>query len=112
MKTPTAATLCLVTLAAAAQTSPAAKDEPQVIEVTASKRRERLQDAPTAITVVDSAAIERLGIEQLADYTSLVPNVARASAASPGFGALILRGLYTGVTQQTATTVSAMSQIK
>lgn len=110
MKTPTAALLCLVTLAAAAQTSSPAKEEAQVIEVTASKRRERLQDAPTAITVVDGAAIERLGIEQLADYTSLVPNIARASAASLGFGALILRGLYTGVTQQTATTVTLIGE--
>ena len=111
MKSSTAATLCLVTLAAAAQTPTSlAKDDTQVIEVTASKRREPLQDAPTAMTVIDRATIERLGIEQLADYANLVPNIARASAASPGFGALILRGLYTGVTQQTATSVTLVGE--
>lgn len=102
----TTAALCSL---AVAQTAPP-PDDKQVIEVTASKRRERLQDAPTAISVIDGAAIERFNLEKLADYSTLVPNIASASAAGPGLGVLIVRGLYTGITQQTATTVTLFGE--
>lgn len=105
----------LATMTTGAQTPPAAppaspstvtaSDDTQVVTVTASKRRERAQDVPAALLVIGAPALERLGIEKLADYSTLVPNVAVGSAAGSGLGALILRGMYTGVQQQTATTV-------
>jgi outer membrane receptor protein involved in Fe transport len=103
-----AAAAALSTLAAAQTAAPA--EPTQTIEVTASKRKERLQDTPSAISVIDSGAIERFNLEKLADYSTLVPNIASASGAGPGLGVLILRGLYTGITQQTATTVTLLGE--
>ncbi|MGH8757908.1 MAG: TonB-dependent receptor, partial [Burkholderiales bacterium] len=56
--------------------APAGPVEPKTLEaimVTASKRTERLQDTPIAITALSSEALDRLGVEQFDDYVSLVP---------------------------------------
>ncbi|WP_158513896.1 TonB-dependent receptor [Ramlibacter tataouinensis] len=76
------------------------------VEVTASKRKERLQDTPQAISVLGGEQIERLGIEKFTDYMSLVPNLTQAAGASPGFGTVIMRGLYTGPQQLTNTSAT------
>ena len=113
MHRPVAALIgALATAAASAQpvTPPPAQEGAQVIEVTVSKRRERLQDVPVAATAIDSASLEKLGLEKLADYTTLVPNMALGSAAGSGLSALVLRGMYTGLQQQTTTTATYLGE--
>jgi outer membrane receptor protein involved in Fe transport len=80
-------------------------DSLQEIVVTASKRSESLQAAPTAITAISSDEIVRQGITQFTDYMDLVPGLAQNNTGAAGHGLVILRGLSTG-SQQTASTVS------
>lgn len=73
------------------------------IIVTASKRAEKLQDVPTAITAVSGEKIEALGIRDFRDYASLVPGLSQRDSGAPGTGTIILRGLNSGA-QQTSNT--------
>lgn len=75
----------------------------RVTIVTSSKRRERLQDAPTAITALSGGTLDKLGVEKFSDYVSLVPNLSQAFGGTPGLGTIIIRGLYTGSQQLTNT---------
>ena len=74
------------------------------IVVTASKREERLLDAPMSITDLSAKTLDNLGITNFEDYMGLVPNVSTGFGAAPGYGAIILRGLYSGYGQLTSTT--------
>ena len=78
---------------AADQTATGQLDE---IVVTATKREEKLQDVPTAVSVVDSQKLENLGIERITDYAELVPGFSFRDNGAPGYGTVILRGLNTG----------------
>ena len=89
---------------ALAQSAEPASKETQTITVTASKRVERLQDTPTAITALSGEKLEQLGVEKFADYVSLIPNLAQAGGGGAGVGTVVMRGLYTGSQQTTATT--------
>jgi iron complex outermembrane recepter protein len=73
------------------------------IVVTASKRSEKLQDVPSAITAISGDAIQKLGIDQLADYMNFVPGLSSLGNSAPGHGQIILRGLSTGAQQTTST---------
>ncbi|MFD2580775.1 TonB-dependent receptor [Novosphingobium colocasiae] len=75
----------------------------QPIIVTASKRAERLQDVPAAITAIGSQQMEAQGVQRVADYIALVPGFASRDHGAPGYGTVILRGLNTGSFQSTAT---------
>lgn len=97
--------------AAAAQVQPstssndAAEDSSQnEIIVTAGKREERLADVPSSITAVSSERIELLGIARVDDYVGLVPNLYQISQGAPGNSNIVIRGLFTGGDQLTATT--------
>lgn len=76
----------------------------EIIVVTASKRSERLQNVPSAVTALSSAKIEELGIERISDYTALVPGFSFRDNGAPGYGTVILRGLNTGANQAANTT--------
>lgn len=82
--------------------SEAVVDDSEII-VTASKREERLQDAPSAITALSSATIDKLGIANFRDYASLVPGLSQRDSGIPGAGTVILRGLNSGPQQTTNT---------
>jgi iron complex outermembrane receptor protein len=71
--------------------------------VTASKRQQKLQDVPAAITAVRGETIENLGITSFRDYASLVPGLTQRDSGQPGVGTVILRGLNSGAQQTTAT---------
>ena len=66
------------------------------IVVTASKRTERLQDAPGAINVVTAKKLDSLNVRSFQDYASLVPSLNQAGGAGLGGGTIVLRGLTTG----------------
>ena len=88
------------TAQAADQTATGQLDE---IVVTATKREEKLQDVPTAVSVVDSQKLENLGIERITDYAELVPGFSFRDNGAPGYGTVILRGLNTGSDQTSNT---------
>ena len=104
--------IVLLPLAAIAQTSEtpgstAKKGDVESLEsvvVTSSKRSERLQDTPTSSTVLSAEKLENLNVQGFAGYAGLVPNLSHAGGTAPGFGTIVIRGLYTGPQQTTNTT--------
>lgn len=74
------------------------------IVVTASKREERLQDAPGAISALSADSVEKLGVTSFRDYATLVPGLSQREIGQPGRGTIILRGLNSGPQQTTNTT--------
>jgi outer membrane receptor protein involved in Fe transport len=78
-------------------------DQIEEIVVTATKRDEKLQEVPVAISAITSQQVQTLGIQRVEDYISLVPGFAIRDHGSPGYGTVILRGLNTGDFQSTAT---------
>jgi iron complex outermembrane recepter protein len=96
---------------AMAQVAPAAPDaetdtdfsQTEII-VTAGKREERLADVASSVTAISSAQIETLGITRVDDYVGLVPNLFQISQGAPGNSNIVIRGLFTGSAQLTATT--------
>ena len=64
------------------------------IVVTARKRAESLQDVPTAVTAVDSAALEARAATDLRDLSGYVPNLTVEQATTSSTGSQIfLRGI-------------------
>lgn len=73
------------------------------IVVTASKREERLQDVPSAITALTGTELRNLGVQDFRDYATLVPGLSQRDLGAPGIGTIILRGLNSGGQQTTNT---------
>ncbi|HEY0594967.1 TonB-dependent receptor [Sphingopyxis sp.] len=65
---------------------------PQEILVTARRRSESLQQVPIAVTVLTSEDIQRSGIESVADFANLTPNVTFDNALNLGTNILTIRG--------------------
>ncbi|MFN9451051.1 MAG: TonB-dependent receptor [Rubrivivax sp.] len=84
----------------AAQTTPQeprAKDEAQVVEITAQKRSQKIQDVPLSLTAISGAALEDRGIEGPAALTGVVPNLNMAQAPVSGLIAAVgMRGIASG----------------
>jgi outer membrane receptor protein involved in Fe transport len=76
------------------------------IVVTASRRDERLQDVPAAVTALSGDTLETLGVRSFSDYVSLVPGLSQRDVGNPGQGTFIIRGLNTG--SQSITNTSAV----
>lgn len=104
---PTPAAAAASAPSAAAAPAPAGEsvaEQLPIVEVTASKRRERSIDVPTALTALSSAQIQNLGLERFSDYASLVPNLVQVGGAAAGAGTVVMRGMYSGPQQTTNTT--------
>lgn len=80
------------------------------IVVTASKRTERLQDAPVAITALSGEQLQSLGAVSFSDFASLIPSVNEANGLAPGLGTVIMRGLYSGNFQTNSTTATYIGE--
>jgi iron complex outermembrane recepter protein len=78
-------------------------DRLEEVVVTASKRAESLQSVPTAITALTGDAIEQQGFAQFADYAAAVPGLGQVANGAAGHGQVILRGLTTGILQNSPT---------
>jgi len=90
---------------AAAQTQPpVAGQAPEVQEVvvTAEKREERLVNVPAAITALNGGTLKELGAKTISDFVALVPGLQLASQGGGGGQELVLRGLSTGVQEDSA----------
>jgi iron complex outermembrane receptor protein len=70
------------------------------IVVTAQRKSESLQDVPIAITAIDSARLQELGVRSVADIAKFTPSLSLdPPTSSPSFGAVLnLRGQATGNT--------------
>ncbi len=68
----------------------------QEVLVTATKRAERLIDAPQSITVLGSEELEKLGATQMRDYADTVPGLS-LNTAGAGYNQIVMRGVTTGV---------------
>jgi outer membrane receptor protein involved in Fe transport len=75
------------------------------IIVTASRRRERLQDVPSAVTALEGETLEAIGAQTFRDYSTLIPGLSQRDLGNPGQGTIIIRGLNTG--PQSITNTSA-----
>jgi iron complex outermembrane receptor protein len=94
-----AALACLSGLAAAQQSgNPAARDEPQVVTVTAQKRAQNLKEVPVAISVVGSEQIEKAGVKDIYDLAKVAPSLdfGDPGTGGPG-GSASIRGIGTAV---------------
>jgi iron complex outermembrane receptor protein len=77
--------------------TPAPAADAQVVEVTAQKRKERIQDVPLAITAISGAALEERGIESASDLTGAIPNLHMTQAPVSGLIAAVgMRGMAAG----------------
>lgn len=76
------------------QAQEADSDGPQIV-VTASKRSERLLDAPQSVTAISAADLSRLNALQFRDFANSVPALT-FSTAGPGQTQLTLRGVTAG----------------
>lgn len=61
--------------AVAADTGAMATDELETIVVTARRREETLTRVPASITALSAGALQDAGVDEVADYAALVPNV-------------------------------------
>ena len=73
---------------------PAAADEPQRVEVTASKRKQLQSDVAGTVTAVDGAKLERLGSIDNEDVMKLTPGVQFNKGAADA-SLLSIRGIGT-----------------
>lgn len=77
------------------------------IVVTAQRREERMQDVPLSIAALDSAAIEKAGIQDFADYATTVPGISfdygQGPSGSRGRFTAGIRGVqrFSGLTDST-----------
>ncbi|HEX4197110.1 MAG TPA: TonB-dependent receptor plug domain-containing protein, partial [Caulobacteraceae bacterium] len=80
----------------------AGANQVQEVVVTAEKREERLVNVPAAITALKGGTLQTMGAKTLSDFTALVPGLQLASQGGGGGQELVLRGLATGVEQDSA----------
>jgi iron complex outermembrane receptor protein len=78
---------------AAPTDAPAAAGGVEEVVVTARRRSESLQDVPASITVLTAKTIRDAGIERVADFTRLMPNVTFESPLNLGQNFLTIRGV-------------------
>lgn len=64
------------------------------IVVTATRRRENLQDVPIAITALTAETLAQLNVQTFDDFVKYLPNVTTASKG-PGINEIYMRGLST-----------------
>ena len=74
---PAAAAIAVASTAvpAGAQTSAQQEVAAQQVEVTAQRRKEKLQDVPLAATAISARDIEERGVDSVADLASIAPNL-------------------------------------
>ncbi|MBO9490039.1 TonB-dependent receptor [Endozoicomonas sp. G2_1] len=84
------------------------KNQLEVIEVTASKRTESIQDVPVAVTALSGENLKNLGISSFQDYIEFLPNVT-FQGTGPGQNEVYIRG---AATTQTGIAVSSVQALQ
>ena len=105
---------CAVLTALAASGSLYAEEAPkqnkaqiEVIEVTATKRSESIQDVPVTVTALTGDSLETLGVSNFDEYVEFLPNVV-FQGTGPGQNEIYIRGAATSQTSIAVSSVQAL----
>ncbi|NQZ81854.1 MAG: TonB-dependent receptor [Colwellia sp.] len=105
---------CAVLTAIAASGSLYAEEEKkqenakiEIIEVTATKRTESIQDIPVTVTALTGDSLEKLGVANFDQYVEFLPNVV-FQGTGPGQNEIYIRGAATTQTSIAVSSVQAL----
>lgn len=105
---------CAVLTALAASGSLYAEEAPkqtnttvEVIEVTATKRAESIQEVPVTVTAITGDSLEKLGVSNFDQYVEFLPNVV-FQGTGPGQNEIYIRGAATTQTNISVSSVQAL----
>ena len=79
----------------------------EIIEVTATKRSESIQEVPITVTAVTGDNLERLGVSNFDEYVEFLPNVV-FQGTGPGQNEIYIRGAATTQTSIAVSSVQAL----
>ncbi len=79
----------------------------EIIEVTATKRSESIQEVPITVTAVTGDNLERLGVSNFDEYVEFLPNVV-FQGTGPGQNEIYTRGAATTQTSIAVSSVQAL----
>jgi len=79
----------------------------EVIEVTATKRIESIQDVPVTVTALTGDSLETLGVANFDEYVEFLPNVV-FQGTGPGQNEIYIRGAATTQTSIAVSSVQAL----
>ena len=83
------------------------KAQIEVIEVTATKRSESIQDVPISVTALTGDSLEKLGVSNFDQYVEFLPNVI-FQGTGPGQNEIYIRGAATSQTVISVSSVQAL----
>lgn len=102
---------CAVLTALAASGALYAEEEQEskieVIEVTATKRSESIQEVPVTVTALTGDSLEKLGVANFDQYVEFLPNVV-FQGTGPGQNEIYIRGAATTQTNISVSSVQAL----
>jgi outer membrane receptor protein involved in Fe transport len=79
----------------------------EVIQVTATKRTESIQDVPVTVTALTGDSLEKLGVSNFDQYVEFLPNVV-FQGTGPGQNEIYIRGAATTQTSIAVSSVQAL----
>jgi len=79
----------------------------EIIEVTATKRSESIQDVPVTVTALTGDSLEKLGVANFDEYVEFLPNVV-FQGTGPGQNEIYIRGAATTQTSIAVSSVQAL----
>lgn len=79
----------------------------EVIEVTATKRAESIQEVPVTVTALTGDSLEKLGVSNFDQYVEFLPNVI-FQGTGPGQNEIYIRGAATTQTNISVSSVQAL----
>ncbi|MUH71452.1 TonB-dependent receptor [Psychrosphaera haliotis] len=93
--------------ASAEEIEPQDKAKIEVINVTATKRTESIQDVPVTVTAISGESLEKLGVASFDEYVEFLPNVV-FQGTGPGQNEIYIRGAATTQTSIAVSSVQAL----
>jgi iron complex outermembrane receptor protein len=79
----------------------------EIIEVTATKRAESIQEVPVTVTALTGDSLEKLGVSNFDEYVEFLPNVV-FQGTGPGQNEIYIRGAATSQTSIAVSSVQAL----
>ncbi|WP_114325831.1 TonB-dependent receptor [Candidatus Colwellia aromaticivorans] len=83
------------------------KTKIEIIEVTATKRAESIQEVPVTVTALTGDSLEKLGVSNFDQYVEFLPNVV-FQGTGPGQNEIYIRGAATTQTNISVSSVQAL----
>jgi len=83
------------------------KSKIEIIEVTATKRTESIQDIPVTVNALTGDSLEKLGVSNFDEYVEFLPNVV-FQGTGPGQNEIYIRGAATTQTSIAVSSVQAL----